>query len=111
MAIGDDIKTAVDAARDLLGHDFTLNDTTPLGACSYEEYSPARARTVLGEYFEDEIDLAWALIEVPMDTAVQEQDKITDDVTGWDWIIRRMMPSTGGSTQIAQRCMCVRKTL
>lgn len=107
MAIGDDIKAAVDSVRDMLGLDCTLNGTTALGKCAFEELTPGRARSMLGPDYEDELDIPWAAIEVPAGTAVTEGDKITLDLTSQDWIVRRVMTAQAAGVKVADRCLCV----
>ena len=106
MALGDDIKSAVDSVRDALGLDCTLNGTTALGKCSYAEADPGMARSVLGSDYDDEIDMPWVMIEVPAAITVKEGDKITVDLTSLDYIVRRVEITQAGGVKIAQRCVC-----
>ena len=106
MALGDDIKTWIDTTRNTLGSDCTLGGTTALGKCAVEDLSPARTREFLGNDYEDEISLPWAMIEVPAASAVVEGSRITVDITSTDWIVRRVMRSVAAGVLIAKRCIC-----
>ena len=111
MAIGDTLKASVDTVRDMLGSDCTLNGTTDLGKCGIEELSPERVRSILGEEFADEIESPWAVIECAAASGVKEGDEITVDVTGRDWLVRRVSKPMGGGVVIAERCICRGKTV
>lgn len=107
MGIGADLKASVDAVRDELGSACTLNGTTALGKCGLEELTPTKIRVMLGEDYADETELPWMSIEAPAGSGIKENDKITVDVTGYDWVVRRVMRPTCGDVIMAERCLCV----
>jgi hypothetical protein len=110
MGLGDDIKAAVDDVRDSLGLDCTLNGTQALGHCAYHDLNPASVRDVLGDDYQDELNLRWAMIEVPVGAwTVGEQDKITVDLTSESWIVRRVIVAQAAGVKIADRCICHRQ--
>lgn len=111
MGIGDTIKASADAVRDMLGTDFTLNGETALGKCSYEELAPIKVRAFLGEDYADEIEFPWLQVEAPAGSGITEGDKLTCDATSKDWIVRRVMQAMAGGVVIAERCLCIGKTV
>lgn len=111
MGTGTDLKADVDALRDLLGSDCTLNGTTALGKCAVRELDPSGARASLGEQFIDEVDLPWAWIETPAGSGIKEGDRITVDTTGDIWIVRRIKQPMAGDVVLAERCLCVATTV
>lgn len=111
MALGDDIKSMIDDLRDDLGTSCTLNAGTALGKCSFAAVNPAQLREVIGEIYDDEIGLPWAMIEVPAGFSVKEQDKITVGTTSEVFVVRRVTNSMANGVLLAQRCYCIGQML
>jgi hypothetical protein len=111
MGVGEDMKASVDSIRNALGVDCTLNDETPLGKCSFAELNPSTSTGELGFDFSDEIGFPWAMIEAAAGSGVKTQDRITVDVTGQSWIVRRVLKTLCAGVVIGERCLCVGKNV
>ena len=110
MAIGDAIKSCVDGLRDDLGTLCTLTvgtaDPVSLGKCGYNDLDSSTARELAGDAFFDEIGTRWAMIEVPTDLKPEEQQLITNTLTGDPWVVRRVSKAQAADVVIAYRCLC-----
>lgn len=107
MALGDDIKAQVESVRETLGTACSLNGTAITKKCSYAELSTQQMKEYLGDDFQDEINLPWAMIECPAGTGVKEQDKLTVTLTGQDWVVRRVSHPQAAGVKIGERCLCI----
>lgn len=107
MGIGDDLKSDVDAVRDLLGSACTVNGTTALGVCSIHELNPDEVQATFGgdENFDD-MNLVWMMIEAPAGSGVKQGDAITVEATSREYAVRRVTKSMAGGVVIAERCYC-----
>lgn len=109
MGLGDDIKTAVDEVREMLGTTCLLNGSTDIGLCAVYELSTSSAKEALGADFEDEFSMSWALIEAPAGAGVKQGNKITVSLTGQSWLVRRVTRTQAAGVAISERCLCCRE--
>jgi hypothetical protein len=107
MGIGEDLKSDVDAVRNLLGSPCTLNGVTALDYCSIHELNPDEVRATFGgdENFDD-MNLVWMMIEAPAGSGIKQGDAITVDETARDYTVRRVTKPMAGGVVIAERCYC-----
>lgn len=106
MGLGEAIKSDVDNLRQLLGTPCTLNGAD-IGKCSKNELNPAQIRETIGSDYEDEIGLSWCVFEVSADHPVKVQDRITETITGQNWVVRRVSVPQAAGVILAYRCLCV----
>jgi hypothetical protein len=91
----------------MLGSACTLNGSTALGKCSLNILNPSQVRDALGEDYENEQDLEWAMIETDASFTIHAQDSITVTATGRSYVVRRVSRPVTDDVVAANRCLCV----
>lgn len=110
MALPADIvKASAAQVKALLGSDCTHNGTTALGKCSLHLLNPAQVRETLGEDYENEQDLEWAMIATDPSFTIKVNDSIAVDDSTRTYIVRRVARPLVGGIAIENRCLCVVK--